>query len=143
MHYRKGGREGYVCDSAEVYDQALNSWSPIKAMWSKRYGLAAVVLGGKIYALGGTDSRSTDSRGGSSTNCLNTVEAYDPSSNSWSIIKPMWFKRCRLGAVVFQGKIYALGGNDRWVEAYDPLSNSWSAIQPMWSKRQGLAAVVL
>ena len=75
--------------SCEVYDPASNSWRAIAPMGSKRYGLAAAVVGGLLYALGGYDGSS-----------LSSCEVYDPASNSWRAIAPMGSKRYGLAAAV-------------------------------------------
>ena len=52
-YYDLGNQSEFAANSAEYYDPATYSWSMIKSMWSKRYGLAADVLGEKIYVVGG------------------------------------------------------------------------------------------
>jgi len=49
-------------------------------MPTARAGLAAAAVNGKIYTFGGSVSSSQGS--------LNTVEVYDPGSNSWSVAVP-------------------------------------------------------
>ena len=49
-----GGYDGSGKSSCEVYDPASNSWRAIAPMGSKRYGMAAAVVGGLLYALGGS-----------------------------------------------------------------------------------------
>jgi len=70
------------------------------------YGNCAVLLGRRCsqredYAIGGLDAN---------TNALNTVEAYDPSSNSWSTAASMPTARSQLAATDANGVIYAIGG---------------------------------
>jgi hypothetical protein len=78
-----GGNDGSSrLSSCEVYDPASNSWRAIAPMGSKRQNLAAAVVGGLLYALGGSD-------GSSKSSC----EVYDPASNSWRAIAPMGSKR--------------------------------------------------
>ena len=65
-----------------------------------------------------------------------TVEVYDPTSNTWSMLDAKLNKeREGLGIAVLNNKIYAVGGfNGRdgstiilnTVEVYDPDLNSWS-----------------
>lgn len=48
---------------------------------------------------------------------------YDPVSNTWTKVKPMLNRRCRLGVATLNGKLYACGGYDgssflRSVEEY-------------------------
>ena len=118
-----GGYDGSsYLNSAEVYDPDHNSWTPIKPMATKRYGVGVAVLQGKLYAVGGTaDGRSS----------LNSAEVYDPNHNSWSPIASMGSKRRDLGVAVLQGKLYAVGGYDgssylNSAEVYEPEANSWS-----------------
>lgn len=39
-----------------------------------------------------------------------TIEAYDPTSDRWTKIKPMLQPRPRIGVGVCNGEIYAVGG---------------------------------
>jgi N-acetylneuraminic acid mutarotase len=104
--------------------------------------LAATTLNGQIYALGGLDKIGR---------YLNTVEAYDPRTYTWSSIAPMQSKRGEAppAAATLNGKIYALGGVSApgillsSAEAYDPRTNTWSSIAPMKSKQYSLAAATL
>ena len=59
-------------------------------MGSKRGYLAAAVVGGLLYALGGSDGSRE----------LSSCEVYDPASNSWRAIAPMGSKRGYLAAAV-------------------------------------------
>ena len=72
---------------------------------------------------------------------LNTVEIYEPITDSWKIGKPMTTPRSRVGVTVLAGRLYAIGGYDgqarlNTVEVYDPLSNEWWDIAPMNSRRR-------
>ena len=70
-------------------------------MPSPRFGLAASTVNGKIYVLGGY--------GGGTT--LATVEAYDPTENSWSSLPSMSTVRWLMTAAASDGKVYAIGGS--------------------------------
>ena len=59
---------------------------------------------------------------------LDSVEQYEPNTNTWTIITKMSCPRGGAGVAALAGKIYAVGGHDgtnylSTVEAYDPLSN--------------------
>ena len=73
------------------------------------------------------------------------MEYFDKSSSSWKSTSPMLSKRGYLAAVVFEDRIYALGGSDGGVldtvEYFDKSSSSWKSAPPMLSKRYALAAV--
>jgi N-acetylneuraminic acid mutarotase len=77
--------------------------------------LAAVELGGLIYAIGGVGN-------GTATE----VEAFDPVAGSWTIKPSMSFPRAQFAAVAVNGRIYVLGGQSTvLIEAFDPVANAW------------------
>ena len=92
----------------------------------------------KLYMLGGNNGSSH----------LDTVERFDPTSNSWEAVASMSTKRYSLAATVLDGKLYAMGGYDGssrldTVERFDPTSNSWEAVAPMSTKRRWSQVAVL
>lgn len=88
-------------------DGSLGPWTLTSSMTTRRYGHAAVVLGGYIYALGGAYQY---------TNQLNSVERakinVDGSLGTWSPVNSMTIVRVAHAAVVGRGCIYAIGGSD-------------------------------
>lgn len=105
-------------------------------MTTRRLGVAVAVLGGYLYAIGGSDGQSP----------LNTVERYDPRQNKWSQVSPMSTRRKHLGCAVFNNLIYAVGGRDDCMELssaerYNPHTNSWSPIVAMTSRRSGVSCI--
>jgi N-acetylneuraminic acid mutarotase len=68
-----------------------------------RHLVGVAVVGGIIYAIGGHDVDG---------NHLTTVEAYHPTSDSWTTMLAMPTPRSYFGAVVVNGTIYAIGGDD-------------------------------
>lgn len=103
-------------------------------MTTRRLGVAVAVLGGYLYAIGGSDGQSP----------LNTVERYDPRHNKWSLVSPMSTRRKHLGCAVFNNLIYAVGGRDDCMELssaerYNPHTNTWSPIVAMTSRRSGVS----
>jgi N-acetylneuraminic acid mutarotase len=117
------------------------SWSAQASMPTGRANLAAAASGGLIYAIGG---ESFDGGG----NGLTTVEAYDPSANTWTARQPLAVKRYYHAAVATaDGRIYVLGGrNDTGVlasvEMYNPATNTWTPRQPMPTARLGLGVTL-
>ena len=95
-------------------------------MSSARYSLAAAVVDGKLYVMGGFDV----------PNRLSSVEQYDPAKNAWEAVAPMSTARQGPAAAVVDGKLYVMGGlNARTplssVERYDPVRNEWVAMASM------------
>ena len=129
---RNGGApfEGLVLSTVEAYNPATNSWSTAPSMPTPRSDLAAAVVGGLIYAIGGWNGIST----------VGTVEAFNPATGAWTEKTPMPTPRGTLGAGVCgsQGTIRAIGGaagfgNSTLAtnEAYNPVTNSWSQDTPL------------
>jgi N-acetylneuraminic acid mutarotase len=114
-------------------------------MATARTGLGlAAALNGKLYAVGGA----------AGSTALDTVEEYDPVSNTWATRAQMPTARTGLGlATATNGKLYAVGGNASpqtcpsigfcgKVEEYDPATNAWTpkASMPIPRISPGLAA---
>jgi hypothetical protein len=81
-----------------------------------RFYLAAGVVGDRLYAVGGEDN----------INFLNTVEAYDSASNTWSTKAPMPTRRFGLAAGVAGRSLYAIGGKN----VNSIISNAVEAFKP-------------
>ena len=100
--------------------------------------LAAAVVDGKIYVLGGMTGVPT-----------NVVERYDPVTDTWATMAPMPTGRYDLTAQSVNGKIYAIGGTSNAfvvtniVEQCDPVTNTWTTKTPMPTARGRLAAAVV
>lgn len=105
-------------------------WSTVAPMPTARYGVAAGVINGVLYAVGG---RGT-------SNPLPTLEAYDPVSNTWTTKAAMPTARVYPSVAVVNGILYAIGGvtvssTTPVVEAYDPVTNTWTAKAPVPTPR--------
>jgi N-acetylneuraminic acid mutarotase len=74
---------------------------------------------------------------------MDTVEAYDPATNTWTTKAPMPTARWELGSGVVDGILYAIGGlNDQYlstVEAYDPAAGTWTTKASMPNPRFSFA----
>jgi N-acetylneuraminic acid mutarotase len=109
-------------NTVEAYAPSTNAWSTARPMMTARGGLAVPASsGGGIYAIGGNNYI-----GANGDSFLNTVEAYIPSTDTWTTVAPMPAARTELGAVTGpDGRIYAIGGDSGGpeldtVEAYTP-----------------------
>jgi N-acetylneuraminic acid mutarotase len=98
-----------------------------------------VALNGKVYTLGGADSRF---------NPLSEVVVYDPLTDTWAAAAPLPEPRHHLGAAELDGMIYVVGGyagaaasGAAWV--YDPAAGAWSAIASLPRPQAAHALVAL
>lgn len=114
------------------------SWAAATGtMTTARWEAATVVLDGQIYVIGGYNGSYVD-----------TVEAYDPATSTWTTKAHLATVRSQLAAVALDGKIYAIGGGDansyyKTMEVYDPKTNTWTTGTSMPSFREGVTATVL
>src|SRR5216117_1179192 len=122
--YAMGGINGVTTVATmDAYDPCADTWTPVASMPAPRRFLDAVLgRGGIIYALGGT----VGSVGFPGTQELATVEAYDPSADTWTAVAGLSTPRGALAAAVGRaGTIFAIGGFDgssvlSSVEAFTP-----------------------
>lgn len=121
------------------WTDARGTWEKRTPMPTARGALAAVALGGRIHALGG-----------SADDPLRAHEIYDPAANRWIVANPMPTARDHLAAVVFHERVWALGGRSGFfgrqyanVEVYDPATDSWRTGPPLPRGRGGLAAAAV
>jgi len=89
---------------------------------SRKY-FGATSLGGKLYALGGSNSHRR----------LKSVECFDPYEQQWTFVAPMLRPRMYLAVGALGGLLYAVGGHDGLsrlssVECYDPQTDEWSYV---------------
>ena len=132
----------YGSVSFRMFVKGGNTWKTKSPMPTGRSYLAATVMDGKIYAIGGY--------GGHNGSYLSTVEQYDPSTDSWQTLADMHTERYWLAAAAVNGRIHAIGGynihiggNLNTVEQYDPSTDSWQTLADMHTERDKLAATVM
>lgn len=106
-----------------------------------RFSHEVAVLNGQLYVVGGKKYYGTG-------DTLNSVFRYDPLENSWVELAAMLQARCCFSLVVFQSKLYAIGGQCHpdytdTVERYCPTANSWSYTCPLDLPLGGHVARVL
>ena len=145
--YVIGGSTDTVAGTSTVYQYdpsrpAGSRWQSVAPMPTSRLYLGAAALDGLIYAVGGMPGQAVD---------LAVVEAYNPTTNSWSTRRSMSNARAGLavvgvnsGEAACGGGLYALGGG--WsnytstVERYNPTTNSWDPVSGLLVPRRSLAA---
>lgn len=77
-------------NTVECYNAETNRWEECAPMPTPRSFLAAVVLRGRIYAIGGSDGSQV----------LQTVECFDTETNTWQTLPPMLTRRGFFAAAV-------------------------------------------
>ena len=128
-------------------DPAENPWSTKASMQVARGGLGVAVVDGKIYAIGGSTQEGSPSDGYSG-GVVGTNEEYNPATDRWAFRKSMPTPRELFGIVVYQNKIYCIGGyagkrETNVNEVYDPAADTWETKTPMPSSRAHLKANVV
>jgi WD40 repeat protein len=124
-----------VSATAETYTP-FSSWQATASMVNARYlGIPVMLNDGTVLVIGGF---------GVDGLVLNSVEKYDPNTNTWSAAASLNVARAIHSAIKLpNGKVLVLGGTtDEFatnsVEIYDPNANTWTVVSPMSSARSGL-----
>lgn len=140
-----GGAEGTADRRSirwhEVYDIRADKWEERPDMPGfplDHQGVVAVE--GRIHVIGGRiDTFATN---------VAHHRVYLPASGQWESRAPMPTPRSGHGAVLLNGRIWCMGGEETGkvfgqLESYDPASDSWTSHAPMMTPRHGLGAAVL
>jgi N-acetylneuraminic acid mutarotase len=141
------GPPGWVpINEAWEYTPTTDTWRALAPMPTKRGAAAAAEAGGKFYVLGGAAQlppyANLPIRPIQPHRSPDTVEEYDPVTNTWRSRSPMPTARNHLAAGAASGKIYAIGGRltaafsivmpgqSDAVQEYDPGADSWPPRRP-------------
>jgi len=147
--YAIGGRNfdlpGNGLSVVEAYDPLADTWTSKAPMPLNLHGMTAT-LGpdGKIYVLGGTNSKAND---------VNFVQAYDPKTDRWTQPGVMPYgQECACSTLIpgENGEIVVFGG---WgdpkkqslgrVAAYNPRTNSWHSLPGLLSPTAAAGAATV
>jgi len=111
----------------DVYDPQTDSWETGTNLPEPIGGAGTCTLDGKIYTTGGVTHTETDYI------LHKTVYMYDPELDEWQSRADMNSARGGHAALVYEGKIYVLGGNDTGsdAEVYDPEQDLWTPLASM------------
>ncbi|XP_077981715.1 actin-binding protein IPP-like [Glandiceps talaboti] len=96
--YAVGGwndRKDALC-SVEKYSPQEKKWTQIQAMTTPRAGASVAAVNGLLYVIGGR----TSSKEHTAPVTLDTVECYDPETNSWLQVGSMSVGRCEASVAV-------------------------------------------
>ncbi|XP_055696149.1 kelch-like protein 5 [Lutzomyia longipalpis] len=143
--YVVGGRDGSGCHrSVERYDPHTNKWSLRAAMVKRRAGVGVTAANFYIYALGGHENSANNP----SASRTETVERYDPGTDTWTLLASLNVGRDSIGVALLGERILAVGGYDgnqylKTVEQYDPETNEWSQLAPLNFSRAGACVVAI
>jgi N-acetylneuraminic acid mutarotase len=128
-------------DSAEVRrTTGAGVWRTVAPMGTPRANAAAAVLDGRVWVLGGYDDVAM----------LDSVQRYDPRTNTWSPGPALPEPRAQAGAAVLNGVLYLVGGDvpggadevrTASAIAFDPHQQRWTSIAPLPAARDRLRLV--
>ena len=137
--------------TVEMYDPATDTWIQKTDMPTAR-STRTCVVNGKIYAIGGMAPNNLRQN---KPWRLDTVEVYDPATDTWAKVKKMNHARSGPAISVVDGKIYVMGGTG-WpqipfhpgpflssIEAYNPKTNQWREIGEMPAAKSSHTASVV
>ena len=139
------GKPGYLPTAdAWEYAPANDSWRALAPMPTARGAAAAVAVNGLLYVVGGAGMHPGVAPApfgfSGAHQSLDTVEEYNPGSNTWRVRAALPTARNHFSALAaVDGKIYAIGGrvgsvfirdadSTDLVEVYDLASNSWGTV---------------
>ncbi|KAI1241273.1 hypothetical protein IHE44_0009748 [Lamprotornis superbus] len=100
-----------------------------------------------IVLVGGRQMIGMNQRGMESGVTLADVWCYMSLLDNWNLVSRMTVPRCRHNSLVYDGKIYTIGGvgvagNVDHVERYDTITNQWETIAPLPKAVHSAAATV-
>uniref|UniRef100_A0A3B3YEV2 BTB domain-containing protein n=1 Tax=Poecilia mexicana TaxID=48701 RepID=A0A3B3YEV2_9TELE len=140
--YTAGGYFRQSLSYLEAYNPCTGAWLRLADLQVPRSGLAACVISGLFYAVGGRNNAPDGNMDS------NTLDCYNPMNNCWHPCAPMSVPRNRIGVGVIDGMIYAVGGSHgcihhNSVERYDPERDQWQLVAPMLTRRIGVGVAVI
>lgn len=141
------GHDGGYLAYFDEFDPATGIWTQLTNAPHERDHSQAVIFNDKLYAVGG---RLSGGAGGVFEPLVPEVDVYDFMTEMWSTLdasKNVPTPSAGLAVVVFEGEIYAIGGeapgiNQSKVEAYDPVLDVWTTKGSMNYPRHGIQAIV-
>jgi N-acetylneuraminic acid mutarotase len=117
-------------------------------MPTPRSAVAGVIMDEKVYIIGGWNI--PDIIHPEMHLKTNSVEIYSIKNNSWSSVSALPQKLEHVGAAVYNGKLYVVGGDfglrqysSNKLFIYDPASNTWKEGKPMPTARSGLTTAFI
>lgn len=147
--YLMGGRETSM---VQEYDPITRTWTNISNGPADINHFQPVEVDGLVYVLGSFN----DAFPNDFPDEIPVAEIYifDPATGNWSTSPhqvPEGRRRGSAGAVVYNGKIYLVGGNElghnpqfvAWFDEYDPATGNWTILPDAPTARDHFNAVVI
>jgi N-acetylneuraminic acid mutarotase/fibronectin type 3 domain-containing protein len=140
LHFFGGANAGRQ-DASDHWTLDLDggsAWQEAEPLPTARNHLGAMVLDGKIYAIGGQQGQDHNAV------YFDTVEVFDPQTGSWSTAASLPQVRSHITEATFvmEGRIFVIGGDrahtvaENSVFAYSPRSDSWTSLTPLPARRE-------
>jgi len=120
---------GHSLNTVEAYDTVTGKWETLADLTVPRDSAAVIAINGKIYVFGGRNRFVNDE--------LNTVEVFDPSMKTWSLLSSTLPtpRRSLLVTSVNNDAILMGGESDHNLfstnQFYDTSSNRWYTLPPL------------
>ena len=140
IFYAMAGRNGPVSDT-RAFDPATSTWASLTPMPTARGAPGFASLNGLLYAIGGRDGTTIGTG-----NILTSNEAYDPVTDTWTVLAPLPIAVSdNYATVAINNKIYVFGGSTggglagpatNVGQIYDPITDTWRNGAPMPTARK-------
>ncbi|XP_051905488.1 kelch-like protein diablo isoform X2 [Hippocampus zosterae] len=140
-----GEDDKVVLRSVESFDPVTNKWRDHACLpfAVSKHGLVVsglVMLDGFVYAVGGWEGHFR----------LDSVECYNPHTNSWQFTGSVQMAVTSPAVVALDGLLYVTGGavledgdGTDYTQVYNPKTATWTEVSPMQIPRSGSAACTL
>ncbi|XP_066279906.1 kelch repeat and BTB domain-containing protein 8-like [Branchiostoma lanceolatum] len=121
------------------YQHSLNRWEERQPMLEGRSSFGMAFLQGYIYAVGGMVYDNFGRYSGT----LNTVERYNPESDTWQYVTPMPDGISEHGVVTLGSRLFVVGGRPpTHTFCYEPGENMWNVYESVPIPMSSPGAVV-
>jgi hypothetical protein len=145
--YLTGGRGNRALN---IYDPSTNEWTEGATVPNNNelHHFQAINFQNKLYIIGAFTG------GFPEETPVADIYIYDPATNEWEVridAIPAERRRGAAGAVVYNGKIYLVGGITnghtngwvKWFDSYDPLTGAWEILPDAPHERDHFHAVTI
>ncbi|KAM4522601.1 kelch-like protein 29 isoform 2-T2 [Odontesthes bonariensis] len=138
-----GGRQSIGMNQRSLtavtcFNPQSSKWYPLASLpFYDREFFSIISAGDNIYLSGGTESGVM----------VADVWCYMSLLDNWNLVSRMTVPRCRHNSLVYDGKLYTIGGlgvsgNLDHVERYDTITNLWETVAPLPKPVHSAAATV-